>query len=296
MPRTVLLNRVKSKLFLHAHRRVANQLDGQYKAIFHGRSLDFDDLREYIAGDEVRDIDWKASARHGSPLVKRYTAERKHRVLFAVDNGRNLAAVGALGAPKRDTAVFAMGVLGYLAQRHGDQVSLIAANHERAQRSAWTGSESGLERLLHTVNDGATLTGAKSNVIKMLDYISKTVRGRHFLVIIADDLPWNEECESLVRRLSAQHEVVWLHLSDYNPTALGSDKKRSYDVDGSWEMPELFQTDKQLQAEFDAAQQQRMKDMQSAFNRCGASFAKFDGSQDELRVLLEMLKRRANAK
>ncbi|MBW4095623.1 MAG: DUF58 domain-containing protein, partial [Acidobacteria bacterium] len=72
-----LVQQVKSKMFIFAHRQTRGMLDGEYTSVFRGSSLDFDDLRAYVPGDEVRDIDWKATARHGSPLIKRYVAVRK---------------------------------------------------------------------------------------------------------------------------------------------------------------------------------------------------------------------------
>lgn len=125
-----LLTRVKSKLFIVAHRRTWGLLDGEYASVFRGRSLDYDDLREYIPGDEIRDIDWKATARHGAPLVKRYVATRKQTVLLLVDTGRSMAAMAPSGEPKKDIAIQIAGMLGYLAVRHGDLVGLISGDGE----------------------------------------------------------------------------------------------------------------------------------------------------------------------
>lgn len=117
-----LLSRVKSRLYVRARRPVAHLLEGQYASIHRGRSLDFDDLRDYQPGDEVGDIDWRASARHSAIMVRRYGAERRHRLLFAVAGGRNLGAVSAAGERKADLAVEAVGILGWLALQHGDEV------------------------------------------------------------------------------------------------------------------------------------------------------------------------------
>jgi uncharacterized protein (DUF58 family) len=117
-----LLTPVKSKLFIVAHRRTWGLLDGEYASVFRGRSLDYDDLREYVTGDEVRDIDWKATARHGSPLVKRWVATRTQTVLFVVDTGSGMAAQTSSGEPKSAVAITLVGMLGYLALRHGDLV------------------------------------------------------------------------------------------------------------------------------------------------------------------------------
>ncbi len=94
---TTLLTRVKSKLFVHARRRSRSMLEGEYASVFHGRSLDYDDLRDYVLGDEVRDIDWKATARHTRPLVKRYVAHRKQNLMLVVDTGRGMAATTRSG-------------------------------------------------------------------------------------------------------------------------------------------------------------------------------------------------------
>ena len=125
---TTLLQRVKSTMAIFAHRKARGMLDGEYGSVFRGRSLDFDDLRAYIPGDEVRDIDWKATARHGSPLIKRYVAVRRQTVLLITDTGRNMAAVAQGGETKKDIAVMALGVLGYLAHRHGDVVGLVSGD------------------------------------------------------------------------------------------------------------------------------------------------------------------------
>ena len=79
-----LVNKVKGKLSIHVRRRSVALLDGGYASIHKGRSMDFDDLREYTVGDDVRDIDWKASARHGSMLIKRYVAERHFSLIIII--------------------------------------------------------------------------------------------------------------------------------------------------------------------------------------------------------------------
>src|SRR5688500_876572 len=106
------LRKVKTTMSIHAHRRTLELLDGEYASIHHGRSHDFDDLREYQPGDDVKDIDWKATARSHVPLIKRYIASRQHNLLLVVDSGRNMAATAESGETKRDIAILVAGVLG----------------------------------------------------------------------------------------------------------------------------------------------------------------------------------------
>ncbi|CEH00607.1 DUF58 domain-containing protein [Propionibacterium freudenreichii] len=95
-----LLTRIKTSLTIPAQRRVAGLLDGAYASIHAGRSLDFADLRAYVPGDDVKDIDWNATARGDEVLVKRYVGDRKHTIMVVVDTGREMAGTAAI-APTR---------------------------------------------------------------------------------------------------------------------------------------------------------------------------------------------------
>ena len=123
-----LLTRVKARLSIHARRKVRGLLEGEYTSIFHGRSIDFDDVRQYVPGDPLADIDWKATARVGAPMTRRYIASRKHTVLVVADTGRTMAALADSGERKIDLAIVAAGAFGYLAVRHGDLVGLVAGD------------------------------------------------------------------------------------------------------------------------------------------------------------------------
>ena len=79
-----LLTRYRNQVSLALRRPIVGLFDGVHQAVNAGRSLDFNDLREYVRGDDVADIDWKASARNGELLVKRHVAERRATLLLAV--------------------------------------------------------------------------------------------------------------------------------------------------------------------------------------------------------------------
>ena len=135
---TSLLRKVKAKTAVHAHRKVRSVLDGEHGSIHKGRSMDFDDLREYVLGDDVKDLDWKATARSGRPLVKRFVATRQHAITLVVDTGQSMSALADATSTKRDVAVFAAGVVAQLATRHGDLVGLLAAPRHPARRRSAT--------------------------------------------------------------------------------------------------------------------------------------------------------------
>lgn len=199
---------------IFAHRKARGMLDGEYGSVFRGRSLDFDDLRAYVPGDEVRDIDWKASARHGSPLIRRYVAVRRQTVLLVTDTGRNMAAEARSGENKKDIAVLALGVLGYLAHRHGDVVGLVCGDSSATQALPAKNGEAHLERLLRQVESRTRLDAAPSRIQDQLDYVARNVKGRHLLFVVADEVAADDATAQLLLRLRAQHEILWLTVRD----------------------------------------------------------------------------------
>ena len=101
------LNRARS----HFGTDTRGLLEGGRYALLHSRSLEFDDLRPYVRGDDVRDIDWKASARSGSVLIKRFVDEKHHKILLVADAGRNMTAQAPSGEAKIDVAANILGAV-----------------------------------------------------------------------------------------------------------------------------------------------------------------------------------------
>lgn len=101
------------------------ELDGQHRSLLRGQGSEFDSLREYVPGDDVRSIDWRGTARHADVLVRTWRPERDRRILILLDTGRT--AAGRVGdAPRLDAAMDAVQLLTALAARAGDRIGLIA--------------------------------------------------------------------------------------------------------------------------------------------------------------------------
>lgn len=292
---TTLLQRVRSRQFLRTRRRIAHLLDGRYASLARGRSMEFEDLRDYLPGDEVADIDWSATARTGSPLVRRWVDERRHRMLFVVDSGRNLAAGAEAAASKRDLAITAVGVLGSLALRHGDEVGLVLGDSSGSQRTPFRTSERALEAVLQRIDRAARADGEPSDMVALLHHVGTTVRERTVLVIVADEIPWTDALERVLRRLAAQHEIVWIELADVDLTASRSRTRRVRDVADGWEVPEGLRADRRLAAEYRAHQRRRRAAMEATFGRLAISQVRIGAADDTVPVLLHMLEERAHA-
>jgi uncharacterized protein (DUF58 family) len=103
------------------------ELDGQHRSLRRGQGSEFDSLREYVIGDDVRSIDWRGTARSLDVMVRTWRPERDRRVLIVLDTGRTSA--GRVGdAPRLDAAMDAALLLAALGARAGDRIDLIAVD------------------------------------------------------------------------------------------------------------------------------------------------------------------------
>ncbi|MEV7997973.1 DUF58 domain-containing protein [Pseudarthrobacter oxydans] len=297
---TSLLQRVKSDMAIFAHRKARGMLDGEYGSVFRGRSLDFDDLRAYIAGDEVRDIDWKATARHGSPLIRRYVAVRRQTVLLVTDTGRNMAAAARSGETKKDIAVMALGVMGYLAHRHGDVVGLVSGDSAGTTALPAKGGEAHLERLLRCVDSAATLDAAPSRLEDQLDHVARTIKGRNLLFVVADEVAASPATSRLLRRLQAQHEILWLTVRDARlvpdePLLPPDEVPDSYSVSGSYPLPAHLVRDPAVVSAYATAVAERDTGRKAMLRQAGITEGEVAGSRDVVSALFALLERHRRA-
>lgn len=291
---TSLLQRVKSKMAIFAHRKARGMLDGEYGSVFRGRSLDFDDLRAYIPGDDVRDIDWKASARFGSPLIKRYVAVRRQTVLLIADTGRDMAAESRDGETKKDIAIMALGVVGYLAHRHGDVVGLVCGDGTGTRAIPARAGEAHLERLLREVDSAAGLDSGPSRLEDQLEYVARNVKGRFLLFVVSDERAAGQGTEQLLRRLRAQHEILWLTIRDADLAGDGRTRQDAYSVANSSVVPGHLLSPA-IAAAYARAAEERDAERHAMLRRTGITQGHVSGSNAVMTELFALLERHRRA-
>jgi uncharacterized protein (DUF58 family) len=290
-----LLPRVKSRLFIHANRRSTNLLEGEYAAITAGRSLDFDDLREYVPGDEVDDIDWKATARTGSPLVKRYKQTRRQDVILAVDTGRGMAAASEGGSPKRDVAILIAGALGYLSLRHGDAVGLITRSGGRTKHRPPRASEGYLEILLRTVQQETRLDSDPSDPFELCSYLVRALPNRSILVVIGDDVEPDPAIDEALKALREKHELLWITVADLDLVRGDGSGRDILDVEDGSPIPSILRVDAKLATIYAKRTADRIAAQTAYFRSRGVSHCRVTSVDDALPALLRLLQRRRRA-
>ncbi len=234
------LSKIRANLTLYSKKKTSNLLDGGFRSIFRGRSLDFDDLREYTYGDNVRDIDWKSSSKTGKTLVRRYIAERKHNILLVGDSGLKMIADTEAGEPKERLAVMTLGSLGYLANRHGDDFALLMNRGAGMDFSFFKSGEVHFERIVRRYETSIGKEPRK-NLGDLLDYVADNFRRRMLIFIITDMEGVSHVDDRLLKKLTVQSDVLFLTIGDAYLTGAPS-----FDVEGNGYEPDFLQTSKRL--------------------------------------------------
>jgi uncharacterized protein (DUF58 family) len=176
------------------------QLDGQHRSLLRGPGTEFDSLREYVIGDDVRSIDWRAAARRGDVMVRTWRPERDRRILVVLDTGRTSAGrVG--GIPRLDASMDATLLLTALASRAGDRVDLIAFDRRLRARVVGAPHSSVLASFTTAMAPlEAELT--ETDMAAMASAVLTVARRRCLVVLLTDLNPAVIE-EGLLPRLPA---------------------------------------------------------------------------------------------
>ena len=240
------LVKVRKKMDIYAQRRVRNVLAGNYGSVFKGRSMDFDDLREYTYGDDVKDIDWKATARSRTIMIRRYIAIRKHNIMIVADNGCSMAGLAPSGEPKNEVATFCAGVIAYVAQKHNDLVGMVYGNESANKRYIMKEDTPYIENFLKKYEQSVDADGPKSDINALLTYVSKSFRERMFLIVITDPASAATLDRELVRRLSVRHEQMFILVEDSPVTNKMLLRKDVDDINEHIRLPHYFRANKKI--------------------------------------------------
>ena len=230
--------KIKANLSINAKNKTSNILEGVHNSIYKGKSMNFEDLREYVIGDNVKDIDWKASARSNKVLIKQFVAEKKHNVLFILDSGRKMLADTKELESKKDVALFTTGTIAYLINKNGDSISAIYNGHNSIKFFPFQIGLFNIERILTSYEKEIDTENNLDNLIK---YVLKSINKKMIIFIITDIEGMNNISDDTLRKLSLIHDVMLINISDALMTGYNT-----YDVDQNEYIPDYILDDEEL--------------------------------------------------
>ena len=232
------ITKIKANLSIYTKKKTSNILEGSYNSVYKGKSMNFEDLREYVIGDNVKDIDWKASARSNKILIKQYIAEKKHNVLFILDTGKKMLADTRELDSKKEVALMATGTIAYLVDKHGDSISAIYKAQNNIRVFPF---KTGLYNIEKILNSYEKEIEAENDLENLINYVLKFIRRRMIIFVVTDIEGMSNISEETLRKLSLLHDVMFINVSDAFMTGYNA-----FDVDQDTYIPDYILEDETL--------------------------------------------------
>jgi uncharacterized protein (DUF58 family) len=206
------------RIDIRTRRLATDAFAGRFHSIFRGRGMDFDEVREYVPGDDVRTIDWNVTARAGHPFVKKYREEHELTILLAVD----VSASGDFGSAertKREIEAEIACVLALSAVRNNDRVGLVLFSD---QIEAFIPPRKGRQHGLRLVREVLSCQPERrgTDVASALDFINAVTRRRTMVFLISDFQSAGDPVKALaalrraLRMVRRRHDLVALQVND----------------------------------------------------------------------------------
>jgi len=208
-----IIKKIK-KIHIRTGRTVDTLMAGQYKSVFRGAGIEFEEVREYAPGDDVKSIDWKVSARLGRPFVKRYREEREMVVMLLVD----LSASGRFGTrsnSKQETAAETAAILAFNAIRNNDKVGAILFTD---QVERYIPPKKGSGHVWRVIKEIFTHTpdNTGTDISEAVAFLGRVCRKRSVAFVISDFMLPREGpvVDRPMRAVSRKHELIQILISD----------------------------------------------------------------------------------
>lgn len=286
---------VRAHLELPVVKRAAGALDGRHRSIFSGHGQDFNEMAQYFPGDDVSDIDWRASASVGQPMIRRFERESNLAMALVVDTGHSMATAAPGGNSKSRVAQFACDVIGYLARGRGDTLALVAGDADRMEHVPARGGNDHMESLLRRIESMVAVTGPRSDVTRVLERASVLLAAqRTVVVLVTDEARPEPGSERILKILRARHEVLVIRVADASPAeVLGGPVK---DVDVDLDLPRYLWGRRDIVAEATAFQEARRASVNQTLAKCGIDSIVVTNETDVVDRLTSLLARRPRAR
>jgi len=204
-----ILKKIK-KLDIKTKYLVDGIITGNYNSIFKGQGIEFSEIREYKAGDDMRAIDWKVTARFNHPYIKEFIEERDLQVYFVID----LSGSGSFGTniSKKEKSIEIVASLMFAALRNNDGIGvfLITENVEK-----FIPVRKGRKHVLHLLDilSAFTPNSQKTNLKKPFEQVSKTIKRKSIVFVVSDFIDKSNYLKPL-KILCKRHDVIALRIID----------------------------------------------------------------------------------
>jgi len=197
-------------LQIFSRKAVNSLLAGEYLSVFKGSGIEFEEVRPYQPGDDIRDIDWNVTARSGAAFVKRYREERQRTILFVMDLSAS-GEFGSGGQSKKELLTEVLAVLAFAAVKNNDRVGLVSFTEQVEQ---FIPPQKGVGHALRILSDVMQFAQnvKKTDILAPLHFLGQVMKKRAVVFILSDFQA--HEFDNALRLFSRRHDTIAVSVRD----------------------------------------------------------------------------------
>lgn len=290
-----ILKKVR-QIEVRTNRLVNDSLAGNYQSVFKGRGMNFDEVREYIPGDDIRTIDWNVTARTGIPHIKKFTEERELTIMLMID----ISGSGDFGSSeysKRELMAEIGSVLAFSAARNNDKVGLLLFTDVN---ELYIPPQKGRSHILRIIREILYFKpqGKKTDIKIALDFTNSVIKRKCVAFLISDFcLPGNFELElqSLQTKLrisNKRHDLISVMVSDPREFELPDVGWITLEDAETGEQVELNTADEAVRHQYASIALSRQKQLQKTVRSAGIDYLDLHTDTPYLPELLKFFSNR----
>jgi uncharacterized protein (DUF58 family) len=290
-----ILGRVR-RMEVHTNRLVDDALAGRYASVFKGRGMDFDRVRNYVPGDDVRTIDWNVTARTGEPHIKLFTEERELTILLMIDVSAS-ADFGSVADSKRELAAEAAGVLAASAIQNRDKVGLVLFSDAV---ELYIPPGKGRMHIMRLIRETLFFQPAQrgTDIAKALDFANQVVHRKAVIFLVSDfclGTPLEERLAKLRAKLqitNRRHDVIAVSVTDPREESLPDVGRICIEDAETGQVVELDTASAKVRAAYERQSRQRRELTAARIRSLGVDLLEFTNGEKWLPVLMGFFQNR----
>lgn len=318
-----IIKQVK-QIQIRTGRQVSDVLAGAYLSVFKGVGMEFDEVRPYVPGDDIRSIDWKVTARMGEPYIKRFIEERELTVLLLVDISPSLD-FGSGDRSKREAATELSALLAFSAIENNDNIGLllfqngvdefipprkgqkhalrivrevlarsggIDAPYEEAagETSFWRRLGNALRRKFMRLKENSRHQSRQTNIAQALEFCHQVLNRRAVIFLISDFL--DDGYLDVARSVNRRHDLISVLVNDAREFELVNEGLITLEDAETGELCEIDTSSAEFRKLASEQAKARVNRIRTSFNAAGCDLIEIDATQSVIDPLLAFFKKR----